>query len=1139
MTATAIMTARSLQDDFEGHVREMKSYVLALRLKSERQKCALWIRRLCEAPPGVAARRVRNAYSKALLGMLKCGRLDPPFRTTPSSGPLAPLPAHLAHYLESNGSADVPGWVADLSQDDGSRLLAHAFLDGGAKPPPYDTDADECAEIEAVLSAAGRFRPPSPAVRAPAAMRSPTRSSPPRGLSPAKVAVGARSPERPAAAGRLNGGGGGGRRSSRERSSGSCSDDVEAFAREAAPTTTTTSSLRSPSPSLSPSRQRQQQLLQLQQLLARRQPYRAGAGADPIDDTNGDDGDAVGGPESSSDGGGGAAEPLGRPASPRRADRSASDFSVDDAGLRSDAGGAAELRRSATSPFGGKPYRAYVSGRSLPSPPPSPAAEELDAKLKAFESRLRVETVQLHRKHDSAIQKTLQKKNGELEEMKARFMSKVREQEETIARLEKKVQTIVKDSALVRESKDQQIAELRRLADDSTDNRQNEFERRLHDLVAEHERDQFELQKQHTRVIQELTDEVTARIARIEADHKRQLGASEDAARQLEAKVHQMSAELDQLSRARGTFDQQKVELEAKLHEAHRLGDEYKGKVEALSAELESEAEEHRRAAEQARQKYDAQTNALRREHAVALGRAGEATADLEHRLAALQQSLSDAAAQAERRTAELEAAARSELAAAERRHENKVRSLNASAEQAAMEHRVVVQGLEERLRDRDTALQQQAEQLRMQALQNEAAVAEIRTQADKRVEQAQSHGRQRLAQAEENAESVKAAHEQQTKELHEQLARLRSEHDAELSSLRAQHEQDRQRLVERERQQREALVAAHAQEMERVTTSANADKAHLGEILRVTQEEYSSHAAELSDEITALREEIATNEKLRRQQLAELRQLHDEERQRLSREHDRDASRLRAEAERQRADLQRAHGSEMDCLAQNHESKIKQLEADYTVRLSKAAETAQELRALLEQVKAERQDLAERAESQLAESAAVFDEERRSMRQQLSAAVLALQGDIEAQRDSLRHAERRLREAEADHEERLLRATLDYEAKMKGLMPAAARQQLEDTIASLRSQVATLKQRVALLQGEQLESRRLQLAGRRPEDAAVSSFGASTGCGSSSSAAGAGREESASSSGGGGGDGDTSLYGSLNGSNATPPISV
>jgi len=127
---------------------------------------------------------------------------------------------------------------------------------------------------------------------------------------------------------------------------------------------------------------------------------------------------------------------------------------------------------------------------------------------------------------DLTSQQVLHKKNGEMEELRARYESKLREQEETIARLEKKVQTIVKDSALVRESKDQQIAELRSLTDDSVATRQNEFERRLHDLVAEHERDQFELQKQHTRVIQELSDEAAARVARLEADYKRQLGAA-------------------------------------------------------------------------------------------------------------------------------------------------------------------------------------------------------------------------------------------------------------------------------------------------------------------------------------------------------------------------------------------------------------------------------------------------------------------------------------------------------------------------------------------------------------------------------------------------------------------------------------
>lgn len=52
-----------------------------------------------------------------------------------------------------------------------------------------------------------------------------------------------------------------------------------------------------------------------------------------------------------------------------------------------------------------------------------------------------------------------------------------------------------------------------------------------------------------------------------------------------------------------------------------------------------------------------------------------------------------------------------------------------------------------------------------------------------------------------------------------------------------------------------------------------------------------------------------------------------------------------------------------------------------------------------------------------------------------------------------------------ADHEEELVQLRLEYEERMKGLLPSDAQQQLEATVNSLKNQVNTLKQRVAILQ--------------------------------------------------------------------------
>jgi len=64
----------------------------------ERQRCALWIKKLCEpsgAGTGIAGRKNRNLYAKLLLHMLKRGVLEGPFTHKPEPGILKTLPSYM------------------------------------------------------------------------------------------------------------------------------------------------------------------------------------------------------------------------------------------------------------------------------------------------------------------------------------------------------------------------------------------------------------------------------------------------------------------------------------------------------------------------------------------------------------------------------------------------------------------------------------------------------------------------------------------------------------------------------------------------------------------------------------------------------------------------------------------------------------------------------------------------------------------------------------------------------------------------------------------------------------------------------------------------------------------------------------
>ncbi|KAG9343857.1 hypothetical protein JZ751_013241 [Albula glossodonta] len=112
-----------LDSEFDHQLVDMKPHVLKLPHKSERQRCALWIKKLCDpvvSGSGVIARKNRNMYARLLLHMLRRGVLEGPFTHKPELGPLKTLPTYMAIYfdepmfgdLSDQNPANLPDWVS-------------------------------------------------------------------------------------------------------------------------------------------------------------------------------------------------------------------------------------------------------------------------------------------------------------------------------------------------------------------------------------------------------------------------------------------------------------------------------------------------------------------------------------------------------------------------------------------------------------------------------------------------------------------------------------------------------------------------------------------------------------------------------------------------------------------------------------------------------------------------------------------------------------------------------------------------------------------------------------------------------------------------------------------------------------------
>lgn len=78
--------------------RGASSCLCRLTFITDRQRCALWIKKLCDPATcgsGLRGRKNRNMYARLLIHMLKRGVLELPFTCKPGPGSLKTLPTYM------------------------------------------------------------------------------------------------------------------------------------------------------------------------------------------------------------------------------------------------------------------------------------------------------------------------------------------------------------------------------------------------------------------------------------------------------------------------------------------------------------------------------------------------------------------------------------------------------------------------------------------------------------------------------------------------------------------------------------------------------------------------------------------------------------------------------------------------------------------------------------------------------------------------------------------------------------------------------------------------------------------------------------------------------------------------------------
>ncbi|XP_049493633.1 centrosomal protein of 112 kDa isoform X4 [Panthera uncia] len=926
-----------LDAEFDHFVVDMKPFVLKLPHRSERQRCALWIRKLCE-PSGTGAglmgRKNRNLYAKLLLHMLKRGALEGPFTHRPEPGTLKTLPSYMSIYFDEPNPAQakvsspegLPDWVMGELGTSDHKLNESWKLSSGEDYSLVQSPTDVHSRNQYTAKLQTRSHSGSPTSREDG-----------QNITPKSCEV---HPQRSALS----------------------LDDSDIEAR-----------------------------LNSWNLGERLSIFFLG---------------------------------IRNIENPRYLRQKPIPVALMTPKF--------SLRKSSSLHDDPLLFRMHE--------------KELDIKTKMIEAKCHEEKLKLQQKHDADVQKILERKNNEIEELKILYKKKQNEMEETVRKLEKKVQILIRDCQVIRETKENQITELKKICEQSTESLNNDWEKKLHNAVAEMEKEKFDLQKRHTENIQELLEDTNVRLNKMEGEYMAQTQSTNQMVKELESRVQQLTGEAENSNLQRQKLIQEKLELERIYQIACNELQEVKARRNSLHKEKDHLVNDYEQNMKLLQTKYDADINLLKKEHALSASKASGMIKELEQNICQLKQQLQESELQRKQQLRDQENKFQMEKSHLKHTYEKKTHDLESELGQEKEEAQKKIHKLEEALKEKEEQLTRVTEVQRSQAQQADAALEEFKRQVELNSEKVYAEMKEQMEKVEADLTRSKSLREKQSKEFLWQLEDVKQRYEQQIVELKLEHEQEKTHLLQQHNAEKDSLVRDHEREIENLEKQLRAANMEHENQIQEFKKRDSQVIADMEAQVHKLREELIHVNSQRKQQLVELGLLREEEKQKAARDHETAVYKLKAESEKMKLELKRAHAAETD------------------VALEKIIA---ELQTTISSLKEENSRLQLAAERRLQDVTQKFEDEKKQLIRDNDRAIKALQDELENRSNQVRCAEKKLQHKELESQEQITYIRQEYETKFKGLMPASLRQELEDTISSLKSQVNFLQKRASILQEE------------------------------------------------------------------------
>ncbi|XP_029424259.1 centrosomal protein of 112 kDa isoform X10 [Nannospalax galili] len=589
----------------------------------------------------------------------------------------------------------------------------------------------------------------------------------------------------------------------------------------------------------------------------------------------------------------------------------------------------------------------------------------------------------------------------------------------------------------------------------------------LHNAVAEMEKEKFELQKRHNETIQELLEDTNVRLNKMEGEYMMQTQSTNHMVKELEARVQQLTGEAENSNLQKQKLIQEKLELERSYHIACSELQEVKTRRNILHKEKEHLVNDYEQNIKLLQTKYDSDINLLKQEHALSVSKTSGVIEELEQNVCQLKQQLQESERQREQQIKDQENKFHMEKNHLKHTYEKKVHVLQSELDKEKEDAQKKIHKFEEALKEKEEQLTCVTEVQRLQAQQADAALEEFKRQVEVNSEKVYAEMKEQMEKVEADLTRSKSLREKQSKEFLWQLEDIKQRYEHQIVELKLEHEQEKTHLLQQHNAEKDSLVRDHEREIENLERQLRAANMEHENQIQEFKKRDAQVIADMEAQVHKLREELINVNSQRKQQLVELGLLREEEKQKAARDHETAVNKLKAESERMKVELKKTHAAETEMTLEKANSRLKQIEKEYTQKLARSSQIIAELQTTISSLKEEssRQQLA--AERRLQDVIQKFEDEKQQLIRDNDRAIKALQDELENRSNQVRYGEKKLQHKELEAQEQMTYIRQEYETKFKGLMPASLRQELEDTIASLKSQVNFLQKRASILQEE------------------------------------------------------------------------